>query len=174
MESKLTAIISSAEFQTFLDEVIAREVKEFVKKDSHQQFQHTPANQRQRNAPQQTNDMLNESLKVKMNEKIGQLLAQFAIKNLTPIKPLIEISSEPAAGMTIRTTTEATSATIKNQESQAEVPAKDERNLVFPLLSKTYFPVLLFTTSYSYFSLMWRSDGPSLRNNNIIWMEFCF
>ena len=95
-------------------------------------------------APQQTNDMLNESLKVKMKDKIDQLVA-FGTKNLTPIIPLIENSSEPAAGITIRTTTESTSATIiENEETKAEV-AKDERNLVFPLLSKTYFPGRLFT-----------------------------
>ena len=142
MESKLAAIISSAEFQNFLDEVIAREVKEFFKNDS-QQLQPVQSNQRQlpplRIAPQQTPlisfamDMLNESLKVKMKDKIDQLVA-FGTKNLTPIKPLIENSSQPAAEIS-----------IENEEPQAKVPAKDERNLVFPLLSKTYFPGRLFT-----------------------------
>ena len=93
-DSKLTAVISSAEFQNFIDEVIAREVMEFVKNDFQQQLQHAPANQRQlpplRIAPHQTNDMLNESLKVKMIDRMVQLV-DFGTENLTPINRRLKI-----------------------------------------------------------------------------------
>ena len=157
---KLPMLINSVEFQDFMDEIML-----IVKNDFQQQLLNGAASNSQL-LP------LNEAMKQKIHDKIFEL-GGIGAENLTAIKAVHEMTSEEAADVTIRNTIGSTSGSvIENEENHTETTTQDERNSIFPLLSKSIYPRNTAIRN-PYLSIMWRGDGSLLCHNDCIWMEFC-
>ena len=157
---KLPKIINSVEFQDFMDELMVT-----VKNHSHQQLSNVAASNSQL-------PPLNAAMKQKIHDKIFEL-GGIGVENLTAVEVVVEMTSEQAAGVTIRNTIGSTSGSIiDSEENHTETATQNERNSVFPLLSKSLYPRNTAIRKL-YLSIMWRGDGSPLCDNDCVWMEFC-
>ena len=177
--SKLSDIINSVEFQNFMDELM-----EFVKTRSPEQLTYTVNSSNQLKKTEEL--AVNVELKRRMHEKIFYL----GDKRLTAIRTIANQTTEQAPAVNIRTTIGSTSASIADGDQKESESDKDERDSVFPLLSKNVTVKLhtlclytlcgfdihklcIYQSNYV-FSSMWRFDGSSLRDYHCIRMDFCF
>ena len=113
--AKLPMIINTVEFQDFMDKLVKT-----VKNDSFQQFFNTTYNRYLGNETTSNNSSLNEAMKQKIHNKIFEL-GGIGVENLTAIKEVGEMTSEQAAGVTIRNTIGSTSGSfIDSDENHSE------------------------------------------------------
>ena len=159
---KLPMIINSVEFQDFMDVLMVT-----VKNSHHLHQQLSNGTTSNSQLPP-----LNEAMKQKIHDRIFEL-GGIGAENLTPIEVVVEMTSGQAAGVTIRNSIESTSGSIiDSEENHTETTTQDERNSVFPLLSKSTYPRNAAIRKL-YLSIMWRCDGSPLCDNDCVWMEFC-
>ena len=123
--TKLCSIINSVEFQNFMDAQI-----EYVKNKSPEQLT------RMVNSSNQSQNTVELAVSVELKERMLAKILYLVDETLTEIRTIANQTTEQAPAMNLRTTIESTSASIVEEDKKTSESDKDERNSVFPLLSK--------------------------------------